>query len=253
MIDTMKSRYDDILKYNDAVVQKKRKTHTKESERSPTNSDRTDKIYHNQKRKAHRHKGLKKHSKHSDSDDAVSKKHKKKHKKHKSKDSSGNNKNAWGTYGVLQDCDLWVKRPEFQLWLLEIKKENLEMLPSWKERELFREYIEDYNTCTFPHEKYYSLAAWEKKRYSDSPDSDNQVSSIVFNDEELRRKEIHRLREKFKLDEQQCAYNSIRKDSEKIEAMRHQHLLQTQMKTLFRMGHIAEAEKIRDRLRIEEE
>jgi hypothetical protein len=46
-------------------------------------------------------------------------------------DSGRKSKKAWGTYGVLQDCDLWVKRPEFQLWLSEIKKENLEMLPSW--------------------------------------------------------------------------------------------------------------------------
>lgn len=35
--------------------------------------------------------------------------------------------------------------------------------------------------------------------------------------------------------------------------MRHQQLLQTQMKTLFRMGRVEEAQKIRDRLKPDEE
>ena len=29
----------------------------------------------------------------------------------------------------------------------------------------FKDYIEDYNTATMPHDKYYNLEAWEMKEY----------------------------------------------------------------------------------------
>lgn len=40
-------------------------------------------------------------------------------------------KQTWGAYGILQECDMWNKRPEFQLWLMEIKNVTLELLPAW--------------------------------------------------------------------------------------------------------------------------
>ena len=29
----------------------------------------------------------------------------------------------------------------------------------------FKDFIEDYNTATMPHDKYYNLEAWEMKEY----------------------------------------------------------------------------------------
>jgi hypothetical protein len=33
------------------------------------------------------------------------------------------------------------KRPEFTAWLLEVKKVNLESLPPWEEKKMFKEYV----------------------------------------------------------------------------------------------------------------
>ena len=43
-----------------------------------------------------------------------------------------------------------------------MKKQSLESLAKWEEKELFKEYAEDYNTSTLPHEKYYDMEKWAK-------------------------------------------------------------------------------------------
>ncbi len=43
-------------------------------------------------------------------------------------------------------------------------KVDPEVLPKHEERELFKTYVEDYNTATLPHKKYYNIAAYEAKQ-----------------------------------------------------------------------------------------
>ncbi|KAI9306601.1 hypothetical protein BJ944DRAFT_159594, partial [Cunninghamella echinulata] len=52
---------------------------------------------------------------------------------------------------------------EFQAWLIEVKKENVETLNNVKRKKMFIDFMEDYNTATMPHEKYYNLEQWEKR------------------------------------------------------------------------------------------
>ncbi len=44
---------------------------------------------------------------------------------------------------------------EFRAWLIEEKMINREALARDQERKLFASFVEDYNTATLPHEKYY--------------------------------------------------------------------------------------------------
>jgi carbamoylphosphate synthase large subunit len=37
------------------------------------------------------------------------------------------------------------------LWAVEVKGANIELLGKAEEKELFREYMEDFNTGTLPH------------------------------------------------------------------------------------------------------
>ncbi|KAM7266234.1 hypothetical protein ACFE04_004131 [Oxalis oulophora] len=41
-------------------------------------------------------------------------------------------KKSWWSFG-------WNKRPEFTAWLSEVKKINLESLPNWEEKQMFKE------------------------------------------------------------------------------------------------------------------
>jgi hypothetical protein len=42
---------------------------------------------------------------------------------------------------------------EFEAWLKDIKKITEFNGPKWQQMELFKEYCEEYNTCTLPSEK----------------------------------------------------------------------------------------------------
>jgi hypothetical protein len=36
----------------------------------------------------------------------------------------------------------------------------MEGIQKWEEKEFFKEYAEDFNTSTLPHEKYYAMEKW---------------------------------------------------------------------------------------------
>lgn len=60
--------------------------------------------------------------------------------------------------------DMAAKREEFMHWLREIKSINIDTLTRPQEKKIFEEYIEEYNTCSFPSKKYYILREWELKQ-----------------------------------------------------------------------------------------
>lgn len=53
------------------------------------------------------------------------------------------------------------KRDEFQLWLSDVKKMNIEAIGQNEEKKLFEDFIEDYNTASMPDIKYYDIKLWE--------------------------------------------------------------------------------------------
>lgn len=58
---------------------------------------------------------------------------------------------------------IFTKRPEFQTWLVEERKLNPETISKHQNKKEFARFIEDYNTATLPHEKYYHIDAYEKR------------------------------------------------------------------------------------------
>ncbi|GAX75385.1 hypothetical protein CEUSTIGMA_g2829.t1 [Chlamydomonas eustigma] len=203
---------------------------------------------HKQRKKRRKEKTKK--SKHS------SKKDKKKKKKKKDdgrlldrKSKSGNAGDNFGKYGVIRETDAAAKSSEFILWALEVKKVDLETLPKNDERELFRDYIEEYNTASFPHRKYYNLESYEKykaaKRAAKGIKESDKKSAV--DDEQALRQA--RAEEAAKLRDQRLkeAYQEL-KHSDKAKDMKEQELLRLQMQTAYRVGDKALAQKIMERL-----
>ncbi|KAI8447080.1 hypothetical protein BY996DRAFT_4593935 [Phakopsora pachyrhizi] len=58
---------------------------------------------------------------------------------------------------------MYTKDQEFRAWLVEEKMLNPETVSQFKMKELFKTYMEDYNTATLPHEKYYALEKYEAR------------------------------------------------------------------------------------------
>ncbi|KAI8090906.1 uncharacterized protein B0P05DRAFT_527912 [Gilbertella persicaria] len=117
-----------------------------------------------------RHEGRDKHDSHSDrryaSSDSSSDHHKRRHKKHKKIRSTRHQKkhkptlsavgDQWGKYGIIHEAE--------SSWLIEVKTANVETLSNSKRKDMFIDFMEDYNTATMPHEKFYNLHAWERRQ-----------------------------------------------------------------------------------------
>jgi len=85
------------------------------------------------------------------------KKEKKEKKKH------GASSAHWGKYGIITETDIFTKSPEFQTWLVEERKINPETITKDQSKKEFAKFVEDFNTATLPHEKYYNMEAYDRR------------------------------------------------------------------------------------------
>lgn len=145
---------------------------------------------------------------------------------------------------------MWNKRPEFTAWLAEIKKVNLESLPNWEEKQLFKQFMEDHNTATFPSKKYYNLDAYYRRKME--KESRRGVKKVVddertvFDDEEQRRQELMREREKHKQEQVETLKREMQ--SGMAQAMKEQAQLREEMAYQYKLGNFEAAAAIQRRL-----
>ncbi|EJT97044.1 hypothetical protein DACRYDRAFT_85484 [Dacryopinax primogenitus] len=58
---------------------------------------------------------------------------------------------------------MYIKDEEFRSWLVEERFLNPEILSKENTKKEFGRFMEDYNTGTLPHEKYYNFRAYEHR------------------------------------------------------------------------------------------
>ncbi|KAL8144142.1 hypothetical protein V2J09_017174 [Rumex salicifolius] len=183
-------------------------------------------------------------------DDGDDKRKKKKKEKKKDKGKKGPVTNSWGKYGIIKEVDMWNKRPEFTAWLLDVKEVNLESLPNWEEKNMFKEYMEDYNTATFSSKKYYNLDIYHKNKMAKQMRKGMKkvvaTERTVFNDEEQRRLELLQEREKQKQQEVVELKNAMQ--SGMAQAMKEQARLKEEMQYLYKVGNYEAAAVIQRKL-----
>lgn len=117
--------------------------------------------------------------------------------------------------------------------------------PKWEAMELFKEYMEDYNTATFPHEKYYDIEKYEmiehkKKQLKASSKASKQLTAVA--DEERVR--LERLQAREKKDKEEFRLVMQLMDKDKIENMRYQEQLRAQMQMHYKAGNVSEARRL---------
>ncbi|KAM6584562.1 hypothetical protein CsatB_011564 [Cannabis sativa] len=177
-------------------------------------------------------------------------KRKKKKKEKKERGKKGAVTNSWGKYGIIRETDMWTKRPEFTAWLAEVKQVNLESLPNWEEKQMFKEFMEDHNTATFPSKKYYSLDAHFRhqleKEMKKGFKKVQEKERTVFNDEEIRRQEMMIVREKQKEEEVAALKRSMQGGM--AQAMKEQAQLREEMAYQYKVGNMEAAAAIQRRL-----
>merc|ERR1712151_694722 len=110
----------------------------------------------------------------------------------------------FGKYGVIKAEDFFNKKPEFLLWAMEVKKENTDVMGQMQMKDLFKEYIEDYNTATMPSKKYYNLNIWDaklnakrsKQKRGDEMTDAQKAALASFDDERARKEESKHMQAK---------------------------------------------------------
>ncbi|EOA12784.1 hypothetical protein CARUB_v10028688mg [Capsella rubella] len=201
-------------------------------------------------RKRRRREKDKKKRKKSDKDGDRKKKDKKKKKKKSEKVKKGAVTESWGKYGIIRETDMWNKRPEFTAWLLEVKEVNLESLPPWEEKKMFKDFMEDHNTGTFTSKKYYDIDGYYRQKLEKEMKKGLKKAGIsertVFNDEEQRRLEMQELREKQKEEEVLALKRSM--EGGMAQAMKEQARLKEEMVYLYKIGDMEGAAAIQRRL-----
>ncbi|KAG6873134.1 hypothetical protein C0995_002508 [Termitomyces sp. Mi166 len=91
-------------------------------------------------------------------------KERKREKKEKKKRKHGHGSGPhWGKYGIISEADIFSKAPEFHAWLVEERKINPETISKDQNKKEFLRFVEDFNTATLPHEKYYHMEAYERR------------------------------------------------------------------------------------------
>ncbi|KAK7244321.1 hypothetical protein RIF29_39141 [Crotalaria pallida] len=203
-----------------------------------------------EKKRRRREKEKKRRKKEREEERRKKEKRKKKKKEKKERGKKGAVTNSWGKYGVIRETDMWTKRPEFTAWLSEIKQVNLEHLANWEEKQMFKEFMEDHNTATFPSKKYYNLDAYYRhqmeKEMKKGIKNVQAKERTVFNDEEQRRQELMQAREKHK--EEQVIALKRSMQSGMAQAMKEQAQLREEMAYQYKLGNFEAAAAIQRRL-----
>ncbi|KAM1001041.1 hypothetical protein TB2_007484 [Malus domestica] len=201
------------------------------------------------RRKREKEKGRKRRRREKEEERKKKEKRKKKRKEKKEKGKAGVVTNSWGKYGIIRETDMWNKRSEFTAWLQEVKQVNLEHLANWEEKQMFKQFMEDHNTATFPSKKYYSLDNYYRNKMEKEIKRGFKkvapTECIVFNDEEQKRQEMMRMCEKQK-EEVEALKRSMQ--SGLVQAMKEQAQLREETAYQYQIGNMEAATAIQRRL-----
>eukprot|EP00656_Telonema_subtile_P029488 TRINITY_DN32618_c0_g1_i2.p1 TRINITY_DN32618_c0_g1~~TRINITY_DN32618_c0_g1_i2.p1 ORF type:complete len:276 (-),score=77.67 TRINITY_DN32618_c0_g1_i2:44-871(-) len=241
-------------------------SHSDSSSSSDSSDERRKKRAKTSKKKDKKHKSKKdKKSTHkSKKDKKKSKKKKDKKKKDKkrgpeksmsqriaqAKKSSASD--LFGMYGHVGQGDFYKKQLEFEVYVREVMKDEPTCMGKREETEAWKSYCEDYNTATFPSEKFYDLAKWEymqrleEHRRKQAEDADPDFVRQDFNDEEAIR--LQQKKEDEKAKHMRTAAELMAMNSDKVKDMKDQDRLKRELQMHQQTGNTREAERIKSLL-----
>jgi hypothetical protein len=194
----------------------------------------------------------KKESKHKRSEKEKKEKKEKKRKRDKQDQPSRTMTGAamtWGARGIIRESDLSVKQEEFLAWLAEHKGINQEALRPWELKEHFATYVEDFNTATLPHDKYYNMATWyasdmAEKARADAKAAAAQTDRTDFDDEGALHKERQRQNQRKNAAVAQVMASAMAaagSESSLVADMRQQEAAKLELRAQYAVGDIDKA------------
>ncbi|KAL4475421.1 hypothetical protein ABPG72_022056 [Tetrahymena utriculariae] len=234
----------------DKEKEKKKEDKSKKSKKKISKEDKKDK--------------KKKHKSGKDKKSKKEKKNKKDPKKYVQQPTSKASK-RFGKYGIIKQIfqafkskinqinqskeHAYEKRDEFQQWLADVKKLNIEALTQNEERRLFDDFIEDYNTASMPEQKYYDLVLWEQ--YLQSKQIGKKVKTneeVGLDDEALKKLEREKQRQAFETQATAAALNQIYTQGNMASEIQETEAKRALMQQSYKIGDIEKALDIQKEL-----
>ena len=221
------------------------------------------------KRSKHKKSKKKKHKKHKKSSKSSKKKKKKRKRddstsdsdsdssrdgdgrgsKKKGKNQGAVNQDEYGKYGIISTAERFAKSREFEAWCGEVKKApGVVNGPQWEVMEYFKEYMEDYNTATLPHAKYYNFERWEAQEYARKKAKDAKKAKRTrtdFDDEAVLQES--RLQTKQEKAAARLKETLMLMDKDKVAEMKHQRLLVAELQNAYKVGNTEKVKQIEKR------
>jgi hypothetical protein len=119
----------------------------------------------------------------------------------------------------------------------------------WEATEYFKEFAEDFNTATMPHEKFYDYDKWEMEEYNRRKDNANSKNGLVSDEfrhhEEMRQKAAEKQRQELDM-----IKSGMSRD--KIIDMKNQARMKAEMVSAYKMGDDEKVKKLQRRLEPDE-
>jgi len=160
---------------------------------------------------------------------------------------------SFGMYGIIKESDLRtstkVKR-NFTIWLEGVKGiPQGTNVPKWEMAEAFKEYAEDFNTATLPHEKYYDYDKWELEEYNRRKEDSTSKKGVISDEFQFQEERKKQEEDKRKKELEMVKYTMSK---EKIDEMKRQAHLKAELVNAYRVGDEETRKKLQRRLEPDE-
>lgn len=153
----------------------------------------------------------------------------------------------FGKYGILKASDYQKQQRTFTVWLEEVKGIMSFSGPKWELQNYFKEYMEDFNTATLPHIKYYDYDKWEMEEYQKNKEKAASASkSVAQRDEFLHMQSLQEKAKEKRQKELDLVRNMMSK--EKREEMKLKAKLQSEMAHAYKTGDQETYLRLKNRL-----
>lgn len=160
---------------------------------------------------------------------------------------------TFGAYGILKQTDIHQStraKLSFETWMAEVKGvPQSSAVAKWEMTEYTKEYVEDFNTATLPHVKYYDYGKWETEEYArrkgEAITKKGPQSDEFLHTEEMRRNAIEKKRKEMEL-----VKSTMNRG--KVKEMKRQAGLKAELENAYRVGDQKKVKQILRRLEPDE-
>lgn len=165
---------------------------------------------------------------------------------------------TFGKYGIVKDSDFHANtkvRRSFEQWLAEVRGVPSFNGPKYELMSYFADFVEDFNTATLPHIKYYDYDKWEMEEYTRQKEAalakagGNDANNLAL--DEMRHREDMAKRAKDKRNAELLLTRQCM-TSDKIDEMKNQARMRHEMAVAYKMGDEEKRKKLQKRLEPEE-